>query len=193
MELHLEANPQFYDYLHRIDLFEDGTCRFLDGGGQCIQLNIEGTYKIEYNDDNNGSMEFNFDTEYQRDIFDKHFKVNFKIESDNFIMVDEIVWNSTTENYPFSIYTSRYVFDLDPFEGLYQNRQDNLYFILEGGKESKESIRYFYSYEKKKEKKMKDLNEDELSKIKEINPKLYMAFIENPKIPMKELRDDEDD
>ena len=60
MTLYLSANPQFYDYLHRITLHDDGYCEFADGGGQRINLSIEGTYKIIYNDDNKNKCHIKF-------------------------------------------------------------------------------------------------------------------------------------
>lgn len=191
--MELEANPQFYDYLHRISLYEDGSCRFADGGGQCVNLVIDGEFSLGYdnNEEDSGYVKFYFDTEYEEGCederkFNKQFKVNFKVQKENFIFVDEIVWNSTMENRDISIYNKRYVFDVDPFEGLYRNRESNLYFILEGDNETEDSLRYFYNYNDKVSKKVKDLDEKELDKLKEIKPDLYKAFIEHPTLSIRE-------
>lgn len=175
--LHLSANPNFYDYIHSITLQSNGTCEFVDGAGQCVCLDITGTYKLTYDSDQqtSGSIEFII-----KDKFQRHFKVNFKIHQDTFIMRDEIVWNSTMKNWPFSIYTRRFVFDTDPFEGLYQNRENNLYFMLEGDKEVKEDMKYFYPSDSISKKSMEQLNESELTKVEELEPQLYHAFIKNP-------------
>ena len=187
MELHLEANPHFYDYLHRISLYDGGKCGFVDGGGQCVSLDIEGIYECQYDDEkqDSGSVEFRFDTEYYGEKYNMHFKVNFKVQHDTFMFVDEIVWNSKMEDRDISIYNKRYVFDEDPFFGL-DNRKGNLYFILEGDKESTDSRKYFYSNDDKTSKKMKELNGDELDKIKEIKPDLHKAFVDHPTMTIRE-------
>lgn len=190
MELDLRANPQSYDYLHKISLSNDGVCSFVDGGGQCIHLNIEGTYEVNYNENNKGGF---FEFKFNEKEFDKHFKVNFEIEENDFIFVDEIVWKSKMEDWPISIYKKRYAFDIDPFCGLYKERQNNLYFILEGDKETHENIKYFYPDDNVLRKKMKDLTEEELNKIKEIDHKLYTAFIKNPSMTQDDLYVENDD
>lgn len=203
--MNLEANPQFYDYLHRISLYDDGSCEFADGGGQCINLAIKGEFYLNYSNDmeDSGYIDFYFDTKYEEcdhselsdsddKQFDKQFKVNFKVRQGPFIMLDEIVWNSTFEDRNISIYTRRFVFDANPFDGIYQNRDSNLYFILEGDKESDESLKCFYSYDDKITKKMKELNDVELNKIKESNPKFYEAFINNPTMKMSEYNKQQD-
>lgn len=199
MTMELEANPHFYDYLHRISLYDDGTCEFVDGAGQCVNLAIKGEFYFNYNDDkeDSGYIKFYFDTDRpegnndgssdtDNKDFDKKFQVNFKIQTGPFIMLDEIVWNSTFDNRSVSIYSKRFVFDADPFQGLYQNRENNLFFILEGDKETDESVKCFYSYDDKVTKKMKELNVDELSRIKECNPKFYEGFIKHPTMQMRE-------
>lgn len=206
MTIHLEANPHFYDYLHRISLYDNGTCEFVDGGGQCINLAIKGEFYLNYYTDAeySGYIDFYFDTDHEKYDhselsdsdnmnFDKQFKVKFKVEQGPFVMLDEIVWNSTFENRDITVYSRRFVFDADPFDGLYQNRENNLFFILEGDKETEESKKCFYSCDDKITKKMKELNEDELNKIKESNPKFYEAFMKNPIMSMKEYRKQQDD
>ncbi|QKF93967.1 hypothetical protein QKU48_gp0509 [Fadolivirus algeromassiliense] len=185
MDTRLSANPQFYDYLHSIIFQSNGTCNFIDGAGQCICLDINGTYLIHYGSENktSGYMEFNFDN----DNLTKHFSVNFRVQEGLFVMVNEIVWNSKIKDWPVSVYNQRYVFDNDPFEGLYQNREKNLYFILEGDKEVKEEMKYFYGSSPNTSKKMDQLTEEELNKVKEIDPQIYMAFIKNPNMDARGL------
>lgn len=183
--LHLSANPNFYDYIHSINLQPNGTCEFVDGAGQCLCLDITGTYKLTYDSDQqtSGSIEFKFENEKCH----RHFKVNFKLQQGTFIMRDEIVWNSTMKNWPFSIYTKKFVFDTDPFEGLYQNRENNLYFMLESDKEIKEDMKYFYTSDSIARKTMETLNQNELTKVKELEPELYDAFIKNPNMRAAEF------
>ena len=42
----LEANPHYYDYIHRLTLNPDKTCNFIDGGGQFINGHWSGTWTI---------------------------------------------------------------------------------------------------------------------------------------------------
>lgn len=47
--INVEANPHYYDYLHRLNLFPDATCSFADGGGQSINGIWNGTWKLKDN------------------------------------------------------------------------------------------------------------------------------------------------
>jgi len=181
MTNHLRANPNFYDYIHRISLEADNTCEFIDGAGQCICLEKNGTYTLTYDNETNtsGSIEFK--------VKDKHFKVNFRVQTGLFVLMNEIVWNSTLGNWPFTIATKRYIFDVDPFDGLYQNRENNLYFILEGNKETDESKKCFFSNNDTIEKNAADLNTEELEKVKTNEPDFYTEFIKNPKMKSREF------
>jgi hypothetical protein len=38
------ANPNYYDYIHEVELNVDGTCRMMDGGGQTVNLVLTGNY-----------------------------------------------------------------------------------------------------------------------------------------------------
>jgi hypothetical protein len=171
MELRLVANPHFYDYIHKIILKPDGQCNFVDGGGQRINLNIFGTYVLSYETENHnaGSIEFK--------INNKNSKINFRIQEESIIMINEIVWNSSFSNWPISIYNKRYIFDVDPFDELYQNREYNLYFMLEGDKETEDSLKCFYSKNECCQKKACDLTHIELEKIKELNVEFYSSLM----------------
>jgi hypothetical protein len=47
MTLIVEANPYYYDYIHRLSLYNNFTCEFIDGGGQVINCIFTGSWKRE--------------------------------------------------------------------------------------------------------------------------------------------------
>ena len=113
--MRLEANPQYYDYIHCIDFEKNHKCAFLDGAGQSICTDLKGTYKFNYITKKSGSILF--------EINDNKFHVDFHIENGYYLMMEEIIWNSTLEDWPFQLYTERFIFETDPFNGLYKNLQ----------------------------------------------------------------------
>ena len=193
MELQLNANPNYYDYYHRISLFKDGICHFLDGGGQIICLDIQGIYQIAYDTEtnNSGTIEFKFKNAqcaiHKNKIYNKNIVTHFRVQHGLFMLKDEIVWHSTLENYPFSVYTKRYIFDTDPFDGLYENRQCSLYFMVNGNKEIEDSMIQFYPTDYGKSKRIKELDNDELDELKKLYQIFYTAYIQNPKMKASDL------
>ena len=47
--MRLEANPEYYDYIHFIDFKKNNECVFVDGAGQSISTEEKGYYKFHYN------------------------------------------------------------------------------------------------------------------------------------------------
>lgn len=46
----LDANPDFYDYIHSLRLnFSNNKFNFIDGGGQIINCNLKGIFEIKNN------------------------------------------------------------------------------------------------------------------------------------------------
>ena len=154
--MRLEANPQYYDYIHCIDFKKNNECVFIDGAGQSICLELKGYYRFHYNYlKNGGTIYF--------EIENKKFEVEFEIESGYFIIMEEIIWNSKLEDWPFLIFLDRFVFKTDPFENLYKNR---------------DTIRIFYNREKFHNIKIaKQLNVNELIIVKNIYPEFYEKYI----------------
>lgn len=184
IKMQLKANPDFYDYMHYIFLYEDGTCKFIDGGGQNICLELKGTYKMIYDNEHNNSGSLTF--KFKNETIDKNITVNFRIQEDLYVLQNEIIWNSTIQDWPFSIYTKRFIFDIDPFIDFYGNRQC-LYFWLNQDKESVESMKIFYPSNDEQTKQLKDLNEIELNKAKELDQQFYAAYIKNPTMKASDL------
>lgn len=163
--MRLEANPQYYDYIHFIDFKKNNECVFVDGAGQSICLDAKGYYKFHYNYVNGGLIYF--------EIGDKKFEVEFKIENKTFPLMKEIIWNCEIEDWPFLIFSQRFVFKSDPFEGLYKNRDTNLYFLLEKNREDTNNMRYFYNSNKMIEKNLNKLNKVELKIVKNKYPTIF--------------------
>lgn len=155
----LEANPHYYDYLHRITI-QGNNCKMLDGGGQCLQLKTRGTVQITMPlvaGETTGSMKFHFPVtaEYPdpEDLFydpnapkdpskkikEVDFTVAFKIESGRFVMREQVVWNQAEETWKILTVSRRYVFAKDPIAAYYEAfhggaeeaRAGNLYFMIE--------------------------------------------------------------
>lgn len=152
----LEANPHYYDYLHRITI-QGNNCKMLDGGGQCLQLKTCGTVQITKNSETTGNMKFHFPVtaEYPdpEDLFydpnapedpskkikEVDFTVAFKIESGRFVMREQVVWNQAKETWRILTTSRRYVFAKDPIAAYYEAfhggaeeaRAGNLYFMIE--------------------------------------------------------------
>lgn len=176
--MYLFANPQFYDYLHSINLDKNNKCELCDGAGQCVSSNFIGTFKLNNDLDNDGSIDFTINTKNYAGLFgvprkfnpndeSVSFTVNFTVDNGLFVFRDEIVWNLRDKNdWPISIFNRRYVFDTDPFLNIY-NRENNLFFMLEGDKEDDSSLKYFYRPTDRVNKKFKELTPDELQKLNE--------------------------
>lgn len=165
--MYLRANPHFYDYAHHIQFDKPNICKFVDGGGQCLNLALLGTY-TKSEDPNNRHIEFDI---YLKDMFwdppvelsaHKKFRVNYRIEERLFVLRDEVVWKQTLDEWPIQVYKQRYVFEADPFDGLDDShRENNLYFILEGNKETPDNVKEYYCSNDCQHKMFKNLTDEE--------------------------------
>jgi hypothetical protein len=158
----LEANPHFYDYLHKIELnLDDDGCRFLDGAGQCLQLEIGGTYDDFEPDDKEPKIPTaelptaesaeNVEErgELRFHIGGKEFDVPYRIETGRWLLRQEVVWRQSEEDWPILIATRRWVFDYDPISAFYHLRANNLYYIIGDGNpngDPSEKIYYDWDY-----------------------------------------------
>lgn len=124
--MRLVANPQYYDYLHCI-VIDGYDSKLLDGGGQCINLEVEGSIMAD-------------DSEMTFDFEDFTFSVPYRIETRS---CTEPPWPNNTIH--------RFVFEKDPIaifcdllreneeekdlnpnpEHSHSNRDNNLFFLLE--------------------------------------------------------------
>jgi hypothetical protein len=95
--------------------------------------------------------------------------------------MNEIIWDSYIENWPFSVFHKRYVFEEDPFNKLYEKMDKGLFLLLEKDKETDYNKKIFYSRGDIIEKEAKDLNKKELNILKKLNFNFYDRFISNPK------------
>ena len=107
----LEANPDYYDYNHRIILNSNGRLDLYDACGQSINFEAKIDYSIEYKDQYNGILRI----DNINDISNKHFK--FKIEYGTYILAEARCWNlKSIFNEKLLIYKKRYIFETDPLK-----------------------------------------------------------------------------
>ncbi|MBI4746981.1 MAG: hypothetical protein HY774_00710 [Acidobacteria bacterium] len=149
----LSANPHFYDYLHCLDFEPDGLVRMLDGGGQVINTEAHGRYRISQVDDAFFQIHFSELVEtnpYADDRILRHlddFSVTVEKQDGLFAFHQEVVWHIADKTkWPCLLYPVRYVFNIDPLEFGNSNQEHNLYFILEK-KDFRNSTHYYYAAE----------------------------------------------
>jgi hypothetical protein len=116
----LVANPHRYDYLHDIELVEDGTVRMVDGGCQAIRRRIIGRYEVTAIGPAEATVRF-FDlrdvdpyarSEETRDI--ETFTARVVLEQGPFAYECEVVWNVKPNEEPYVLFQKRLAFDRDP-------------------------------------------------------------------------------
>ena len=157
--IRIEANPNYYSYIHYIDLSPNGKCIFMDGVGQSININAKGTYTQTFDNTLKTKGKFNFT------VNEISFEVSFTVVSGLFVLINEIIWDSSVEDWPFSVCKTRYVFDEDPFNKLYTTKQ-----------EEDINKRIFYLRDDIVEKPAKYLNKRELKKVEIDYPIFYKDF-----------------
>jgi len=121
----IEAHPDYYDYLHRLILNDNGTCEFSDGGGQIINGVWKGTWTR-----NEKTLTLVYDTieeVYSDPVVDTNINpITITAELE--------ITNETTlffSGYSFSISNETWKFDKSPCPG-FDNQDTNLFNILEG-------------------------------------------------------------
>jgi len=173
--MNLESNPNYYNYIHSIHLSKNNECNFMYGSGQSIFIEAKGKYEIFYENKYKNKGYFIFK------INSMEIKSKFYIEIGLFVLMNEIIWDSYIENWPFSVFHKRYVFDEDPFDRLYEIMDKGIFLLLEKDKETQYNKKIFYSRGDIIEKEAKDLNKKELNILKKLNFNFYDRFISNPK------------
>ena len=154
--IRIEANPNYYGYIHYIDLFPNGKCIFMDGVGQSININTKGTYTQTFDNALKTKGKFNFTVNEIR------FQVSFIVVTGLFVLMNEIIWDSNVEDWPFSVCKTRYVFEEDPFNKLYITKP-----------EEDITKRIFYLRDNIVEKPAKYLSKNELYKVQTPHPIFY--------------------
>jgi hypothetical protein len=146
----LYANPQWYDYLHRIELTADGAVNMWDGGGQVLTAEVHGQFTISEINETQAEIAFTGLAEYNPYREDEKLgdlpdaKVTFTKETGTFIFRQELVWGPPDpEAYPYLLYRTRYVFDSDPLAVVADNQWGTLYHMTEQ-KDFVESVRFYY-------------------------------------------------
>lgn len=165
----LQANPDYYDYIHRLQLNDDGTASLCDGGGQMINFKGNANYRIEYDPDGNGGTLKLFDivlknvyNEKQIPTDSSEMNIKFTIEHGQFMLTEGRIWSvRSIFDEKLIIYTKRYVFETDPLKLGYRMRQYNLFNMIENVQELSERTYYDHKEVSQKTRKewLKDGNE----------------------------------
>ena len=110
----LFAKPYYEDYLHKISI-NGADCRFLDGGGQAIQLDVTGTIQLSWlhNSPNEKIMEFKFPSS---DGYHE-FQIQYREEHGRWLLCHPRCKKTSD---PILIFTHRFVFERDPISLYYQ-------------------------------------------------------------------------
>lgn len=116
----LVANPHRYDYVHHIDLSEDGQVEMVDGGCQVLRRQINGRYEITILGPTEAQVRL-YDlrdvdpygrSKETRDVGE--FTVHIGLEKGPFVYECEVVWNVKPDEEPYVIFQERLAFERDP-------------------------------------------------------------------------------
>lgn len=167
----LEANPQYYDYIHKFELSSinendtHGKIKLVAGGGQAIDLIAKGEYLINFINENEGVLSIKnlhkippcfrkLDNDVNIIKIDDYDN-KFKIEYGHYIP-GSMFYNKDHMEEKLVVAKSRWVFDNDPLELGNSSREDNLMFMLgDMPDESSEKI-YYHQCEIKSRNQLKD-------------------------------------
>jgi hypothetical protein len=159
----MSANPSLYDYIRDLRFEEDGRVEMVKGAGQRIDIVARGRYLVEKKDEERFVVSFQQMQEinvYQKDLVIREitdFAVVFRQEWGCFPFREQVVWRVTEENHPSLLFSSRYLFEDDPFffgqgdsmeklrEMILQEKQENLYYLLESMPPASDNC-IFYSF-----------------------------------------------
>lgn len=120
-KLQIEANPDYYDYCHEIELKNDKKCfKLCDGGGQHMNLILGGHYEI-----NDNILKLFF--EYSEDIYDDTKTVINKTNTITYQIIKEEKKHFDGYSMRISKYTIK--FDKSPF-AYDDNKYDESYYPL---------------------------------------------------------------
>lgn len=118
----LVANPHRYDYVHHIELAENGSVEMVDGGGQALRRQIDGRYEILTIGEAEASVRF-YDlrdvdpygrSKETREV--EAFTARVFLEKGPFAYQCEVVWNVKPTEEPYVLFQARLAFDRDPLE-----------------------------------------------------------------------------
>jgi len=116
----LVANPHFYDYIHHLELKEDGRVEMVDGRCQALRRRLDGRYEIDLLGTQEANVRF-FDLRdvdpYERSPETKEiepFTVRVLLETGPFAYECEVVWNVKPDEDPYVLFQARLAFDADP-------------------------------------------------------------------------------
>lgn len=115
-----DANPHRYDYIHMIELFEDGRVEMVDGGCQVLRRRINGRYEINILGPTEAEVRFrdlrDVDpygrSQETRDV--DAFTARVALEKGPFVYECEVVWNVKPGEDPYVIFQERLAFERDP-------------------------------------------------------------------------------
>ena len=114
------ANPHRYDYVHHIELREDGTVEMVDGGCQALRRQINGHYEILPRSGTEADVRFHdlLDVDpYGRSPETRpvaEFTSHVTLEEGVWAYECEVVWNVKPNEEPYVLYRARLAFDSDP-------------------------------------------------------------------------------
>ncbi|MCX4241872.1 hypothetical protein [Paraliomyxa miuraensis] len=119
----LSANPHRYDYLHFIEIHDDGTVEMLAGGGQALRRRIIGRLDVLEATDDRARVRFSelLDTDpYERSPERKpldDLELDVIVELGPFALPCEVVWNVKEHERPWLLFEHRLAFAQDPLAG----------------------------------------------------------------------------
>ena len=157
----LVANPQYYDYLHFLRLKDDGEILMMGGGGQVINIHIEGHYQIHQQ---KNSIQLNLTELAQYNPYSKeklhdidNLILKFQPEEGTFAIRQEVIWKiKNPDDYPYLLYKVRYRCDIDPINHVNQRPIRNLYQLTEN-KDFEDSQKIYYASADRQELSLADL------------------------------------
>lgn len=118
--IRLVANPHRYDYIHFLELFEDGRVEMVEGGGQVLRRQINGRYEIVVLGPTEAHVRF-YDlrdvdpygkSQETRDV--DAFAVRVVLEKGPFAYECEVVWKVKPGEDPYVLFQERLAFERDP-------------------------------------------------------------------------------
>jgi hypothetical protein len=157
----LVADPHVYDYMHFLSFERGNKVEMVDGGGQVINAEAKGHFKILPVSAVQADVEF-------YDLAEHHtygrgkkaniegFTVRVTQENGVFAFREIGPWGFEADKWPCLLYRARYVFERDPLEFARQRRGGNLFNLTEG-ENLLDSDRFYYDRDDVKKLAAKDL------------------------------------
>lgn len=157
----LDAYPSYYDYIHSIELREDGRIQLRDGAGQMLIALARGKYALNMLDNATAELEIVNLAEYEayldlaklgdpRNLTDEELteyiengpreklrdladlRVRVRKETGLYPFACETVWRVPVEDdWPCKLFKERYIFEVDPLDFSAELAAGNLYHTLE--------------------------------------------------------------